>query len=43
MKEQKFGIVFLGLVDENNNILAASLILIQKLFGFKYAYAPRGF
>lgn len=43
MKEQKFGIVFLGLVDDNNNILAASLILIQKLFGFKYAYAPRGF
>ena len=43
MKEQKFGVVFLGLVDENNNVLAASLILIQKLFGFKYAYAPRGF
>lgn len=43
MKEQNFGIVFLGLVDDGNNILAASLILIQKLFGFKYAYAPRGF
>lgn len=43
MNEQKFGIVFLGLVDDSNNILAASLILIQKLFGFKYAYAPRGF
>lgn len=43
MKEQKFGIVYLGLVDDSNNILAASLILIQKLFGFKYAYAPRGF
>lgn len=43
MSEQKFGIVYLGLVDDGNNILAASLILIQKLFGFKYAYAPRGF
>ncbi|MEG0026034.1 MAG: peptidoglycan bridge formation glycyltransferase FemA/FemB family protein [Bacilli bacterium] len=43
MKTQNFGILFLGLIDEKNNILAASLILVQKLFGFKYAYAPRGF
>ena len=43
MAHQGFGIVYIGLVDENNNILAASLFLIQKMSGFKYAYAPRGF
>ena len=43
MKEQGFGITYLGLVDENSNVLAASLILIDKTGGFKYGYAPRGF
>ena len=42
MNEQKYDSIFLGLV-ENNEVLAASLILIEKSFGFKYAYAPRGF
>lgn len=42
MNEQKYDSLFLGLV-ENNEVLAASLILIEKNFGFKYAYAPRGF
>lgn len=42
MNEQDFYTVFLGLVD-NDEIKAASLILIQKTNGFKYAYAPRGF
>jgi lipid II:glycine glycyltransferase (peptidoglycan interpeptide bridge formation enzyme) len=35
---------YLALVDDNNNILAASLVLVKKLFlGLKYGYAPRGF
>ncbi len=42
MNEQDFYTVFLGLID-NDEIKAASLILIQKTNGFKYAYAPRGF
>lgn len=42
MNEQHYDSLFLGLV-ENNKVLAASLILIEKSFGFKYAYAPRGF
>jgi len=42
MNHENFDTIFLGLV-ENNNILAASLILIQKFSSFKYAYAPKGF
>lgn len=42
MNDQDFHTIFLGLID-NNQIKAASLILIQKVNGFKYAYAPRGF
>lgn len=43
MNKQGFDSVFLGLIDETGHILAASLLLIQKKSGFKYAYAPRGF
>lgn len=43
MNHQNYSTIFLGLSDENNNILAASLILIEKRKNFKYAYAPRGF
>ncbi|MBR3363095.1 MAG: peptidoglycan bridge formation glycyltransferase FemA/FemB family protein [Bacilli bacterium] len=32
---------FIGLVD-NNVLKAASLIIVQKINGFKYAFAPRG-
>ena len=42
MNHENFDTIFLGLV-ENNNVLAASLILIQKFSSFKYAYAPKGF
>ncbi len=42
MNKQNFDSIFLGLI-ENNNILAATLLLIEKLDGFKYAYAPHGF
>ena len=43
MNSQEQEPIFVGLVNENNNILAASLILIEHLGQFKYAYAPRGF
>lgn len=43
MQAQKFDSLFLGLVDDSNQIVAASLILIEHLSKFKYAYAPRGF
>ncbi len=43
MNHQKFESVFLGLINEQNQILAATLILIDQTHNFKYAYAPRGF
>ena len=33
---------YVGFID-NNNLKAASLIIVQKVSGFKYAFAPRGF
>lgn len=44
MSKNGFNDHYIALVDEDKNILAASLILIQKIFGsFKFAYSPRGF
>ena len=43
MNSQEQEPIFLGLINENNQIIAASLILIERLGQFKYAYAPRGF
>lgn len=42
MNDENYTSVFLGLED-NNKIVAASLILIVDNGKFKYAYAPRGF
>ena len=42
MHNQNYESIFLGLLN-NNIVKAASLILIKKEEGFKYAYAPRGF
>lgn len=42
MNKQNFESIFLGWI-ENNEIIAASIFLIEKLSGFKYAYAPHGF
>jgi lipid II:glycine glycyltransferase (peptidoglycan interpeptide bridge formation enzyme) len=42
MQNQKFDIMFLGFVH-NDEVLGATIILIEKILGFKYAYAPRGF
>ena len=43
MNTQSYNSVFLGLIDDDNNIKAASLILVEKEQMFKYAYAPKGF
>lgn len=42
MNTQNYTSVFLGLIDHNDKIVAASLILIEKNNMFKYAYAPKG-
>lgn len=42
MNKQNYSSMFLGLID-NDKIVAASLILIEKINIFKYAYAPKGF
>lgn len=43
MNHQGFDSVILGLVDNEEHIIGASLILIRKSKNTKYAYAPRGF
>lgn len=44
MSRNGFSDLYVAMIDENNKIFAASLILIQKLFAsFKYGYSPRGF
>lgn len=43
MNHENFDTVFLGLCNDENKILATSLILIQNKDNFKYAYAPKGF
>ena len=42
MNQENYTTMFLGLIDVNN-IVAASMIMIEKVNNFKYAYAPRGF
>ena len=42
MQQQGYDVMFLGLIDDYY-LKAASLILINKINGFKYAIAPRGF
>ncbi len=43
MNNHNYKTIYVGLINENNKIVAASLILIEQLSKFKYAYAPRGF
>ena len=44
MAEQGYDYELIGYKDENNNILAASLILLKKInIFYKYGYAPKGF
>lgn len=42
MNHEKNETFFIGLMDDNY-ILAAALIIVEKRNGFKYAYTPRGF
>lgn len=42
MNNQNYTSLFLGMIDDNK-IVAASLILIEKTAMFKYAYAPKGY
>ena len=44
MDRHQFDDYYLGLIDESNNIHAATLILVNKVFiGYKWGYCPRGF
>ena len=43
MNTQNYNASFLGLIDDNEKIVAATLILVEKNGMFKYAYAPKGF
>ena len=42
MNKEKCDSIYVGLIDKDE-IIAASLILIEKIGNFKYGYAPRGF
>ena len=43
MNKQNYDTFYLGMVDDNGSIVAASLILVELLGKFQYAYAPRGY
>jgi len=43
MNTQNYNTIFLGLIDDSDQIKAASLVLIEKEGMFKYGYAPKGF
>ena len=40
MNNQQFDSFYLGMFDDSNNLVAASLIMVELLSKFKYAYAP---
>ena len=43
-KNDGFNIHYLGFTDNSNHLIGASLVLYKNLFwGYKWAYAPRGF
>ena len=42
MSHEKNEAFFIGLIDDNY-ILAATLVIVEKRSGFKYAYTPRGY
>ena len=43
ISKQNYEPLFVGLINDNEETIGASLVLIEKIFGFKYAYAPKGF
>lgn len=42
MQKNEYESILIGLFDNSNTIIGASVILIENINGFKYAYAPRG-
>ena len=43
-KHEQYNVHYLGFRDNSNRLIGASLMLYKTLFwGYKYAYAPRGF
>ena len=42
MKKQNYDYLFLG-AFKNGSLISATLLLIEKIKGYNYAYAPRGF
>lgn len=44
MDRHQFDDYYLGLLDDSDNMVAATLILVNKVFiGYKWGYCPRGF
>lgn len=43
MKKNGYQTLLLGLFDDKNTIVGASLVFIETIDNFKYAYTPRGF
>lgn len=43
MNKQNFDTFYLGMVDDFGNLVAATLILVELLGKFQYAYTPRGY
>lgn len=44
MRSDGFEPFYYGFINDQNTLIGASLVLVQKLFlGYKYAYAPRGY
>ena len=43
MSNEGFSSLYIGLIDDNENIAGAALLLIENRKGLKYAYSPNGF
>ena len=43
MNKENFDSIILGLIDNNNFLVGATILFIEKKSKYKYAYAPRGF
>lgn len=43
MNKQNYSSMYVGFIDDLDNIVAASLILVEVKNAFKFAYAPKGF
>ena len=44
MDRHQFDDYYIGFIDDSNNVVAATLILVNKVFiGYKWGYCPRGY